>query len=164
MLVPRGLWRVARSEGHAACRYWVVGARPKRIAPVLVFSSKASNCPESSVSQRPADAGLGFNTQFLRWGALFLDVDNDGWPDIFLANGHVYPEVDGKDFRTSFRERKVLYWNQGNRRFKDISLSAGKGITALFNSHGAAAAEIDNDGGVEVLVNNSHDPPSLLRN
>jgi hypothetical protein len=109
-------------------------------------------------------AGLGANTQFLGWGTLFLDIDNDGWPDLFIANGHVYPEVDGKGMRTTFRERKVLYWNQGNGRFKDISLDAGPGITATFSSHGVAAADFDNDGAVEILVNNSHDPPSLLKN
>src|ERR1700730_2421386 len=109
-------------------------------------------------------AGLGANTQFLGWGTLFLDIDNDGRPDLFIANGHVYPEVDGKGMRTTFRERKVLYWNQGNGRFKDISLNAGPGISATFNSHGVAAADFDNDGAVEILVNNSLDPPSLLKN
>jgi len=122
------------------------------------------NNRDGTFTDATAEAGLGVNTRFLGWGALFLDVDNDGWPDIFLANGHVYPEVDGREFSTSFRERKVLYWNQGNGRFKDISLNAGKGITALFNSHGAAAADFDNDGNVEILVNNSHDSPSLLKN
>jgi enediyne biosynthesis protein E4 len=122
------------------------------------------NNRDGTFTDATEQAGLGSNTQFLGWGALFVDIDNDGWPDIFLANGHVYPEVDGRDFSTSFRERKVLYWNQGNGRFKDVSQSAGKGITALFNSHGAAASDFDNNGAVEILVNNSHDPPSLLKN
>jgi hypothetical protein len=110
------------------------------------------------------EAGLGRNTQYLGWGTLFLDVDNDGRPDIFIANGHVYPEVDGKGFRTSFREPKVLYWNAGNGRFIDVSQSAGPGLAAPLNSHGVAAADFDNDGSVGILVNNSHDPPSLLKN
>jgi len=122
------------------------------------------NNRDGTFTDATEQAGLGSNTQFLGWGALFVDIDNDGWPDIFLANGHVYPEVDGRGFSTSFRERKVLYWNQGNGRFKDVSQSAGKGITALFNSHGSAASDFDNDGAVEILVNNSHDPPSLLKN
>ena len=109
-------------------------------------------------------AGLGANTRFLGWGTLFVDVDNDGRPDLFIANGHVYPEVDGKGLTATFRERKVLYWNQGNGKFKDISLNAGTGIMAAFNSHGVAAADLENDGVVEILVNNSHDPPSLLKN
>jgi hypothetical protein len=109
-------------------------------------------------------AGLGANTQFLGWGTLFADIDNDGWPDLFVVDGHVYPEVDGKGLNATFRERKVLYWNQRNGRFKDISLDAGPGIAARFNSHGVAAADFDNDGAIEILVNNSHDPPSLLKN
>ncbi len=109
-------------------------------------------------------SGLGVNTQFLGWGTLFVDVDNDGWPDLFMANGHVYPEVDSNGLSSTFRERKVLYWNQHNGKFKDISLDVGPGITTPFNSHGVAAADFDNDGGVEILVNNSHDAPSLLKN
>ena len=109
-------------------------------------------------------AGLGANTQYLGWGTLFIDVDNDGWPDIFMANGHVYPEIDGKGLGSTFREHKLLYWNQHNGTFKDISSEAGRGITALYNSHGVAAADFDNDGAVEILVNNSHDAPTLLKN
>ena len=109
-------------------------------------------------------AGLGGNTQFLGWGALFVDIDNDGWPDLFMANGHVYPELDRYATGITFRERKLLYWNRHDGRFKDISLNAGPGITKPFNSHGVAAADFDNDGMVELLVNNSHDAPSLLKN
>ena len=109
-------------------------------------------------------AGLGATTQFLGWGTLFLDFDNDGWPDLFMANGHVYPEIDGKGLNSTFRERKSLYWNRHDGKFQDISLQAGPGVTKLLNSHGIAAADFDNDGAVEILVNNSHDPPSLLKN
>ena len=122
------------------------------------------NNGDGTFSDVTNEAGLGRNMRFLGWGALFLDIDNDGWPDIFLANGHVYPEVDGRDLNTSFRERKVLYWNQRNARFADISLNAGPGISRPFNSHGVAAADFDSDGTLEVLVNNSHDSSSLLKN
>jgi len=121
------------------------------------------NNSDGTFTDATDEAGLGANTQSLGWGTLFVDVDNDGWPDIFMANGHVYPEVDGKDFSTSFRERKTLYWNRRNGKFRDISLAAGSGVTALYNGHGVAAA-FDNDGAVEILVNNSHDAPSLLKN
>lgn len=122
------------------------------------------NNRDGTFSDATLEAGLGANTQFLGWGTLFLDVDNDGWPDLFMANGHVYPEVDKKKLSIAFRERKILYWNQHDGKFRDISLQAGPGITALFNSHGVAAADFDNDGAVEILVNNSHDRPSLLKN
>ena len=93
-----------------------------------------------------------------------MDVDNDGWPDLFMANGHVYPELDRYHTGSAFRERKLLYWNRHDGRFKDISVDAGPGIAKPFNSHGVAVADFDNDGTVELLVNNSHDPPSLLKN
>ena len=122
------------------------------------------NNHDGTFSDVTLEAGLGKNTQFLGWGTLFLDIDNDGWPDVFMANGHVYPEVDSKGLNVRFRERRALYWNQHNGSFKDISLESGPGITALFNSHGVAAADFDNDGALEILVNNSHDRPSLLKN
>ena len=111
-----------------------------------------------------AAAGLARNSQYLGWGTLFLDVSNDGRPDIFMANGHVYPELDSKGLNNTFREPKLLYWNAGNGKFVDISHDAGPGIAAPFNSHGAAAASFNNDGSLEIAVNNSHDRPSLLRN
>jgi hypothetical protein len=111
-----------------------------------------------------AAAGLARNSQYLGWGTLFVDIDNDGWPDILMANGHIYPELDSKGFNNTFREPKLLYWNQHNGKFLDISHDAGPGITTPFNSHGVAAANFNNDGSQEIVVNNSHDRPSLLKN
>ncbi len=122
------------------------------------------NNRDGTFSDATLEAGLGKTTQFLGWGTLFVDIDNDGWPDLFMANGHVYPEVDNKGLNIAFRQRKGLYWNERNGRFRDISLESGPGITTPFNSHGVAAADFDNDGSVEILVNNSHDRPSLLKN
>ena len=122
------------------------------------------NNHDGTFSDVTAAAGLAKNTQYLGWGTLFLDVDNDGWPDIFVANGHVYPEIDNKGLNNTFREPKLLYWNQHNGRFLDISHDAGPGISTPFNSHGAASADFENSGSIEVVINNSHDRPSLLRN
>jgi enediyne biosynthesis protein E4 len=122
------------------------------------------NNRDGTFSDVTSAVGLGKNSQFLGWGTLFVDIDNDGWPDLFMANGHVYPELDNKGLNNTFRERKILYWNEGNGKFRDISLDAGHGIIAPFNSHGVAAADFDNDGAVGILVNNSHDRPSLLKN
>jgi hypothetical protein len=122
------------------------------------------NNHDGTFSDVTLESGLGKSTEFLGWGTLFVDIDNDGWPDILMANGHVYPEVDRKGLNNKFRERKSLYWNEHNGKFRDISLEAGPGITTPLNSHGIAAADFDNDGAVEILVNNSHDAPSLLKN
>ena len=122
------------------------------------------NNHDGTFSDVTLEAGLGRNTQFLGWGTLFVDIDNDGWPDIFMANGHVYPEVDAKGLSNTFREPKLLYWNEHDGKFRDISMTSGPGITTPFNSHGVATADFDNDGAVEIIVNNSHDIPSLLKN
>ncbi len=122
------------------------------------------NNHDGTFSDATVEAGLSKNTQFLGWGTLFVDVDDDGWPDLFMTNGHVYPELDGKGLNSTFRERKLLYWNERNGKFRDISLQSGPGITTPLNGHGLAAADFDNDGAVELLVNNSHDRPSLLKN
>jgi len=122
------------------------------------------NNRDGTFSDVTSQAGLGRNSQFLGWGSLFLDVDDDGRPDIFMANGHVYPEVDNKGLANTFREPKLLYWNEGNGRFRDISLDSGPGITTPYNSHGVGAADFNNNGDVEIVVNNSHDRPSLLKN
>jgi len=109
-------------------------------------------------------AGLGSVTRWLGWGAAFLDMDNDGWPDILLANGHVYPEVDGKGLGTSYRQPKVAYYNQHNGTFLNISDTAGPGLTTPHSSRGLAVGDLFNDGREEAVVVNMNQTPSLLRN
>lgn len=109
-------------------------------------------------------AGLGVNTRFLGWGTSFIDVDQDGWKDLFVANGHVYPEVDDADIGESFRQRRLLYWNRGDGEFYDMSEDAGPGISAKHSSRGMATGDLDNDGDLEIVVVNMHEPPSLLKN
>ncbi|MHB8734039.1 MAG: CRTAC1 family protein [Terriglobales bacterium] len=109
-------------------------------------------------------AGLGAVTRWLGWGAVFLDMDNDGWPDILLANGHVYPEVDGKGLGTSYRQPKVAYYNQHNGTFLNITDTAGPGLTELHSSRGMAVGDLFNDGREEAVVVNMNQRPSLLRN
>jgi len=110
------------------------------------------------------EAGLGANNQFVAWGCGFLDYDNDGWQDILQVNGHVYPEIDAHKFGQTFKEPRFLYRNLGNGHFKDISAEAGPAINAHFSSRGAAFGDFDNDGGIDALVLNMNDQPSLLRN
>jgi hypothetical protein len=109
-------------------------------------------------------AGLGLNTQYLGWGTMFLDFDNDGWPDLLLVNGHVYPEVDSQHLGSNFQEPRILYHNNGDGRFTDISANAGPGITKPISSRGLAIGDLWNDGRMSAVVSNMNAPPSLLVN
>ena len=109
-------------------------------------------------------AGLGINTKYLGFGTGFFDFDNDGWKDIFIANGHVYPEVARRKLHVTYQQRKILYRNRGDGRFEDVSLKAGPGIERADVSRGCAFGDVDNDGDLDVIVNNINGPPSLLRN
>ncbi len=109
-------------------------------------------------------AGVGANTQYVGWGAGFMDYDNDGWPDIFHVTGHVYPEIDAQKLDSSFKSPRIVYRNLGNGKFKDVSGELGPGVSEKFSSRGCAFGDFDNDGDVDVLVLNMNDLPSLLRN
>ncbi|MDE3180540.1 MAG: CRTAC1 family protein, partial [Acidobacteriota bacterium] len=109
-------------------------------------------------------SGIGVNTQYVGWGCGFVDYDNDGWPDIFQANGHVYPEIDNLHLDQTFEEPRIVYHNLGNSKFKDVSKTMGPGITARHSSRGCAFGDYDNDGDLDVLVLNMNEMPSLLRN
>lgn len=107
--------------------------------------------------------GLGVNTSFVGWGCVFLDADHDGWRDVLLVNGHVFPEVDDLvDTDLRYRQPAVLYRNIGGQRFRDVSKSAGPGILASRAARGMAAADIDNDGQIEILINSQNGRPALL--
>ncbi len=112
---------------------------------------------------RTFQAGLGRNTRFLGWGVTFLDFDNDGWADILVNNGHVYPEVADTSIESGYRERKVLYHNLGNGHFADVSLDGGPGIVERVPGRGCAVGDFNNDGSLDVLVNCVNDVPQLLR-
>ncbi len=107
--------------------------------------------------------GLGVNTRFVGWGTALPDIDNDGWRDVLLVNGHVFPEVEelhGTDL--NYRERPVLYRNLRGKRFDDISLTAGPAILERHAARGLAIGDIDNDGRLEVLINSQNEKPTLL--
>jgi hypothetical protein len=109
-------------------------------------------------------AGLGLHTQYLGWGTMFFDFDNDGWPDLLLVNGHVYPEVDKQHLGSNFQEPKILYHNNGNGTFTDVSDFAGPAINAVSSSRGLAVGDLWNDGRISAVISNMSAPPSLLEN
>jgi enediyne biosynthesis protein E4 len=109
-------------------------------------------------------AGLGLHTQYLGWGTMFLDFDNDGWPDLIVANGHVYPEVDKYHLGSSYQEPRILYHNNGNGTFTDVSATAGLGITMASSARGLAIGDLWNDGRQSVLISNGNAKPFLLIN
>ena len=108
-------------------------------------------------------AGLGHNTRFVGWGCAFFDFDNDGWKDLLLVSGHVFPEIDRQGTDIHYRDRAILYHNTGKGTFQDISTDAGGAIVSRHSARGLATGDIDNDGTLEVLVNNQNEPPSLWK-
>ena len=110
-------------------------------------------------------AGLGDPTvPFLAWGAGFLDFDNDGLLDIFIANGHVYPEVDKQDWGTTWAERPQLFRNLDGATFQEVPPATGSGLADVITARGAAFGDLFNDGHIDVVINNIDSTPSLLRN
>jgi enediyne biosynthesis protein E4 len=122
-----------------------------------------ANLGDGSFQDRTYSAGLGINTRFLGWGVGFLDMDNDGWLDILVTNGHVYPEVSSSKTEAPYAERKYLYRNLRNGRFEDVSDKGGSGITAAVAGRGCAFGDYDNDGDIDVIVNCVNSLPQLLR-
>ena len=109
-------------------------------------------------------AKLGLVTDYVGWGVGLVDLDNDGWKDIFMVNGHVYPEVDRHSFGISYRQPRLIYRNLGDGTFQNLSAQAGAAIAATNASRGAAFEDLDGDGDLDVLVVNLNGVPSLLRN
>jgi enediyne biosynthesis protein E4 len=121
------------------------------------------NLGDGNFDDETFQSGLGLNTKYLGWGCGFFDMDNDGWLDILVCNGHVYPEVEQLRTEAAYAQRKLLYRNLRNGRFEDVSLEAGPGISTPAPSRGCAFGDFDNDGDVDVVVNCINDFPQLLR-
>lgn len=104
------------------------------------------------------------HTRYVEWGTGFADFDNDGWPDIMIATGSVYPEVEKVYKEYPHRSTRLVYQNLGNGRFRDVTTQTGSGVLSPKSSRGCAFGDFDNDGDVDVLVMNMNEPPLLLRN
>jgi hypothetical protein len=96
-------------------------------------------------------------------GDAFFDFDNDGWPDFFMVNGHVYPQVGAAGIGTKYREPKLQFLNQHNGTFRNISLEAGTAIQIPQISRGLAVGDLFNDGHLELVVENLEGEPMILR-
>jgi hypothetical protein len=101
---------------------------------------------------------------FLGWGVGFIDYDNDGWKDIFMVNGHVYPQVDKYDWGTTFAERPLLYHNLKGQKFEYVPPVKGTGLADVVAGRGAAFGDLFNDGKIDVVINVIDGNPVLLRN
>ena len=101
---------------------------------------------------------------YVGWGTGFFDLDNDGRLDLLAVNGHVYPQVDTLDVGTKYRQPKLLYLNKGNGAFADVSQLAGPALRVPRVSRGAAFGDLDNDGDIDVVVEDIDGPPLILRN
>ena len=126
-------------------------------------STLYANSGDGLCQDRTFASGIGINTRWLGWGVGFLDLDLDGWLDLFLVNGHVYPEVEQIRTEAGYQQRKVVYRNLRNGRFEDVTERLGPPVTTPHAGRGAAFGDIDNDGDIDVAVNNVHEPPSLYR-
>jgi hypothetical protein len=101
---------------------------------------------------------------FLGWGNAFLDYDNDGWKDLIMADGHVYPQVDQHAWGTSFAQRPMLFHNVGGKKFEAVPAVEGSGLADVMTGRGLAVGDLFNDGKLDVVINVLDGHPVILRN
>ena len=109
-------------------------------------------------------SGLGVETRFVGWGAGIVDLDNDGYPDLFYVTGNVYPEIEKKLPSYPYKTPRLIFRNLGNGTFEELINLGGPAMAEVHSSRGCAFGDFDNDGDLDVLILNMGEPPSLLRN
>ena len=126
----------------------------------LYKHEKAFQFTDASFRSQTAKA----NNPYVGWGTHFLDFDNDGWQDLLVVNGHVYPQVERAGLAARYAQRKLLYRNQQNGTFAEVTATSGSALNEPSVSRGSAAGDLDNDGDVDVVINNLDGGPTVLRN
>ncbi len=115
---------------------------------------------DASFASRSAESSF----PYVGWGAEFFDYDNDGWLDLFAVNGHVYPQVDGASIGTTYAQRKLFYRNNGDGTFAETAAQLGGPWVEDRVSRGSAVGDVDNDGDLDLVINDLDGAPMLLRN
>ena len=104
------------------------------------------------------------STPYVGWGTALFDYDNDGWPGIIAVNGHVYPQMENSSVGTTYRQRTLLFRNQRDGTFAEIAAESGSALMTPRVSRGLAIGDIDNDGYLDVVINNLDGKPTILKN
>lgn len=125
----------------------------------------AVNLLNGSFALRSYALGHGETTWlYVGWGTFFADLDNDGWEEIFVVNGHLYAQADRFDMGLKYRQRPLLFHNQPGKKFVEVKGGWGPALEQPALGRGAAYGDYDNDGDLDVIINNLDGPPTLLRN
>jgi len=123
------------------------------------------NDGEGNFTDVTFQSGLGEpSIPFLGWGTSFLDYDNDGWADLIVANGHIYPMVDNHQWGTSYAQQPLLFRNARNGLFERVGAAPGSGLARALTARGLAVGDLDGDGRQDVVINNIDSRPTILRN
>ena len=127
-----------------------------------LYHHDGSHFSDVSFKSRTAPSSL----PYVGWGDAFLDYDNDTWPDVIVVNGHVYPQLDKVKLGASagYRQRKLLYHNRGDGTFEEVAARYGQVLMDDRVSRGLAAGDLDDDGGIDVVINDLDGAPQILRN
>jgi hypothetical protein len=123
------------------------------------------NDGEGNFTDVTFQAGLGEpSIPFLGWGTSFIDYDNDGWLDLFVVNGHVYPAVDANQWGTSWAQQALLFRNLKNGKFERVGAAPGSALATAWPGRGLAIGDLDGDGRLDLVMNNIDSKPAVLRN
>jgi enediyne biosynthesis protein E4 len=128
--------------------------------PNTLYRNRGRGFDDVAMSSRLGQPSL----PLVGWGTMFFDMDNDGWLDLFVANGHVYPQMDTVKGSAAYAEPMLLHRNLRDGTFEEVSKAAGLADMPLKSRRGAAFGDIANDGNIDIVVLNVGAPPSLLLN